>query len=155
MRSAWECRCRSAGELNAALEAVYPLGVVHTAQAEAGTLRVVPLDDVLARQTGRYRVSAGFSAEGRALAARVICECCARVPLWNGAASRPGGIACPEACSVLVSFCREAAAWEKDPPAPAAPDRAVGFADFETPGNELREAYLAARYAVTRGQQGS
>ena len=43
----------------------------------------------------------------------------------------------------MVALCREAALWQKEPPEPVEPDASVAFADFPTPGNAIRETYLA------------
>jgi hypothetical protein len=43
---------------------------------------------------------------------------------------------------VLVALAREAAIWEGELPWTAEPDPGVGFAEFETPGNVVRETYL-------------
>ncbi|GIW19533.1 MAG: hypothetical protein KatS3mg064_2690 [Tepidiforma sp.] len=136
------------------VEAVYPLAVVHRAQAAAGALRIVPLDEVLGRQSGRYESARQLSERGRAVIREVLCGRCVRTPAWPLTAPQlpspgsqlptPASIPCPEPCSVLVALAREAAAWEAEPPAPAPVDPSVPFADFETPGNEVREAVLAA-----------
>lgn len=125
-----------------AIETVYPLALVHRRQLAEGTLRVVALEDVLSRQTGRYEDSARLSVRGRNLAVRVVCGACVRKPLWDGAACGAEDIPCPEPCSVMVAFCREAALWQGEPPAPTGPDESVAWAAFEEPGNELRERYL-------------
>lgn len=137
-----------AGELCNVIEAIYPLATTHLSQFARGELRLMSMDDVLRRQTGRYRAAASLDAEGRCVAATVLCGRCSRVPLWRGDDVCGSGpfIPCPEACSVLVSLCRDAAIWQQQPPAAAAGDLSIGFAAFEEPGNEVREAYLAARY---------
>jgi sirohydrochlorin cobaltochelatase len=141
----WRARCRTV-ELPFLLDEIYPLALRHSEQWAAGTLRVVPLDDVLTRQTGRYAVAAELDGRGRETAARVLCAACVKIPVWRG--DRPGDdqIPCPEPCSMLVSLCREAALWQREPPAPGAPNPRIAFAGFDAPRNELREAYLAARY---------
>ena len=137
--------------LPGALEALYPLALEHIAAAERGELRIVPLDQVLERQAGRYRAAAQLDVEGRDVASEVLCRGCVRVPVWRGvsasatADSAVLSIPCPEPCSVLVSLCREAALWQQSPPASTAASPDIAFAAFETPGNEVREAYLAAR----------
>ncbi len=138
----WSAPLGPAFDADIAIETVYPLALTHQRQFAAGTLRVVPLEDVLARQSGRYESSAVLSEEGRARAAGVVCGACVRHPVWNGAACAPEGIPCPEACSVLVAFCREAASWQASPPPPEPPDPRIPWAAFEEPGNELRERYL-------------
>jgi len=149
----WFVRCRDAAELEGVLETVYPLALVHLRQHAEGSLRVVGLDAALARQSGRYAVAAELSPEGRRRATSVVCSACVRVPLWAGARpAEPGAIPCPEPCSVLISFCREAALWERERPAPATDDPAAPFADFEVEGNPLRNAYLRAQTVEARGR---
>lgn len=141
----WEVRCHSADELLDAIDAIYPLALRHIGQHERGELRVIPLDEVLRRQSGRYAVAASLGVEGRKAACNTLCGRCVRTPVWCEAALPPGGIPCPEPCSVLVSLCREAAVWETSPPAPSAPVAGLPFARFDIPGNEVRETYLAER----------
>ncbi len=141
----WEVEAGPSLPLDLAIETVYPLALTHMRQYAAGRLRVVSLEEVLTRQTGRYAGALRLPEEGRALATDLLCGRCVRVPVWAGQACAAEEIPCPEPCSVLVALCREAALWEDEPPEPAAPDPTVTFAGFETPGNELREAYLAAR----------
>lgn len=144
LRPGWRCRVLSGRELRETLEAIYPLATAHREQWQEGRLRVVGLDEVLRRQTGRYEAAAALSAAGRRAATDALCPRCVRVPIWSGAALAADDIPCPEPCSVMVSLCREAALWEVDRPTPAPVDPAVPFAAFETPGNELREATLRA-----------
>ena len=146
LRRGWQVTTADDGALTAAIEAIYPLATRHIEMAAAGTLRTVPIRDVLKRQSGRYSAAAELSDEGQALAEQVVCGACVRTPVWrDGVRSPAGEVPCPEACSVLVSFCREAQRWEAAPPPPAPVKSSVGFADFETAGNELREEYLARR----------
>lgn len=137
--------CPDQESLSSVLDAVYPLAKRHQRLRAEGRLEVVPLDDVLARQTGRYEVAAQLSGEGRRAASEVLCGRCVRAPVWRGDMPADAGIPCPEPCSVLVSLCREAALWEEAPPRSFPVDPGVPFAQFEQPGNEIREAYLAAR----------
>ena len=127
----------------AAIEAIYPQALLHQCQAAEGTLRVVAFEEVVARQRGRYRVAGELDAEGRARARAVLCGDCVRTPVWAGDETSEGAIPCPEPCSVMIALCREAALWQQEPPPPSTPDPYVAFADFATPGNETREAYLA------------
>jgi len=147
----WVVRAPDRHSLEAVLEAIYPLALVHLRQLREGKLRVVPLDEVLGRQSGRYAVARELSGEGRELVRRLLCGTCVRVPVWAG--EEPAAeIPCPEACSVFVSFCREAALWERgegagghDRSGEAAPE----WADFEHPRNELRQAFLRLRGIVS------
>jgi len=149
MRTNWEAEVR--GELAAVAEALYPLAAEQQALAEAGELRVVGLDDVLSRQTGRYRLASELDERGRDVATRVLCGQCVKQPLWRGGAWDDQSIPCPEACSVMVALCREAALWEKERPELATPDPGVPYAAFDEPGNEIREVYLRVRYGERDG----
>jgi sirohydrochlorin cobaltochelatase len=145
LRHGWQMRCRAA-ELPALLDEVYPLALRHSDSWSRGTLRLVQLDEVLRRQSGRYAVAGELGEQGRAAASGGLCATCVKSPAWRGDHPADDQIPCPEPCSVLVSLCREAALWQRDPPAPSEPNSAIAFAAFDEPGNEVREAYLAARY---------
>ncbi len=152
LRHDWHVHCATREQLVEALDTIYPLALRHTGQWHAGTLRLVSLDDVLARQSGRADRAAALSDQGRTVASHLLCGGCVRTPMWRGDTLPAAGIACPEPCSILVSLCREAVAWEEKPPPPATVDRTVHFAQFETPGNVLREAFLEARRSGRTGQ---
>lgn len=143
LKRGWRVEATTVEAIEAAIETVYPLARTHQRQRAEGTLRVVGLDEVLARQSGRYEGSSALSERGRGLAVEVLCGLCVRQPVWAGRPCGAEGIPCPEPCSVMVSLCREAALWEAGPPGTAAADAAVAFAAFDEPGNELREQYLA------------
>jgi hypothetical protein len=145
----WHVRLPNLEAFSAALDAIYPLAQTHIAAHAGGTLEVVTLDEVFARQEGRYRVAAQLSEGGRALVRRALCASCVRVPFWAGERHLPeGGIPCPEPCSVVLSLCREAALWETERPESVPPDPSIPFAAFEEPGNPLREAFLRAMEPV-------
>ena len=149
MPGGWFTRIPTLDALSEVLDAVYPLAQRHVTQFEEGTLRLVLLDEVLGRQSGRYEEAARLSERGRSLAQGLLCGFCVRTPVWAGETPPDdNGIPCPEACSVMVSLCREGARWEREQPELSEPDRNVAFAAFETPGNVVREAYL--RGMVTR-----
>ena len=143
LRPNWHATFATLAALDEAIEAVYPLAQAHIAAWDEGALRVVGLDEVLARQTGRYRPASSLSQEGRDLASSLLCAGCVRVPVWRRDYPAAGEIPCPEPCSVLVSYCREAVSWEEEHPAPRAIDPLVPIAAFEQPGNALRETYLS------------
>lgn len=139
----WEVTLSAQLSLEDAIEAVYPLALAHQRQLAEGILRVVPLEDVLARQSGRYEDVATLSLDGRARVVETVCGSCVRCPVWDSAPCAPNDIPCPEPCSVFVAFCREAVLWEAEPPQSARPDPAIPWAAFEEPGNELRERYVS------------
>ena len=138
----WQFTAGGAQELGATIDNIYPLAAWHSRQHADGTLRVVSLDDVLTRQSGRYETTSELSPAGRDRAANLVCGECVRVPVWRGEQMAPTDIPCPEPCSVLVAFCREAALWQNSWPESAAPNPTTAWAAFEEPGNELRERYL-------------
>lgn len=136
----------------AAIDTIYPQALLHQRQAAQRTLRVTTLDEVVARQRGRYRIAGELAAERQERARDALCGQCVRTPVWTGEAASGQEIPCPEPCSVMIALCREAALWQREPPQPSSPDPEVAFADFQTEGNEVRETYLARTPAgVTRG----
>ena len=148
MRHGWEATLATPDwEHQEVYDALYPLAMAQRKLGPQG-LRIETIENVLERQTGRYRVAAELDEEGRRTAANVLCSRCVKTPLWKGEPWADGSpqIVCPEPCSVLVSLCREAATWQKNRPEPAEVDPDAPFADFEQPGNEIREAYLRERY---------
>ncbi len=150
MQPGWRARCDDASlTLAEVLEIVYPLAMLHVAQHREGTLRVVPLPDVLERQSGRYARAVTLSAEARDVAVSVLCGQCVKQPVWHGANAGKGEIPCPEACSVMVSLCRDAALWESTPPTNAPVDVQLPWAAFERPGNAIREQYLRERFETS------
>jgi len=138
----WRARFGEDLPAERAIEQVYPLALTHQRQFASGTLRVVSLEDVLSRQSGRYEEVASLSANARNRVVETVCGECVRRPVWDGASCSRDEIPCPEPCSVLVAFCREAAIWQAERPSPSPQDAAVAWAAFDIPGNELREAYL-------------
>jgi hypothetical protein len=147
MRGNWRTFCPTVAHLEEALDAIYPLALRQMSRWRAGGVRPVPLEEVLGRQSGRYSVAVDLSERGRAIASDLLCGSCVRAPAWRGDDPGEDGIPCVEPCSVLVSLCREAALWEKEPPRPAAPGPSVPFAAFDMPGNAIREAYLERAFS--------
>ncbi|MEO6399115.1 MAG: hypothetical protein ABIP13_11650 [Tepidiformaceae bacterium] len=153
MRPGWLLKCGPALPLAAALETAYPLAMLHREQQGAGTLRVVPLREVLGRQTGRYARAASLPEPAQDVAVLVLCGRCVKQPVWHAVGAEQDDIACPEPCSVMVSLCRDATLWEASPPPSAPEDPLVPWAAFETTGNEIREHYLRARFQTTSADQ--
>lgn len=146
--SGLQAECHSTSEMAMIIDAIYPLAPAHVEQWRDRSLRIVALAEVLSRQTARYAVANDLTPDGRTAAAESLCGCCVKQPLWNRPADPPPAdapvqvVPCPEPCSVLVSLCREAALWEKNMPSVTPVDATVPFADFEAPGNEVREDCL-------------
>jgi len=114
MRTGWATLCATRGDVDRLLDVIYPLARTHQDQWRAGNLRVVPIDDVLARQSGRYAHTSGLSAAGRQLVIETLCGGCVRTPVWAEKTLPEGGIPCPEACSLFVEQCRESAGLERN-----------------------------------------
>ncbi len=149
MRTNWEAVVR--GELAAVAEALYPAAAEQQAMAEDGMLTIVGLDEVLSRAAAEYETARELDERGRVVASRVLCGQCVKQPLWRGEHWDGQSIPCAEACPVLVALCCAAATWQRERPEPAPPTPHVAYEAFEEPGNEIREAYLRARYAETHG----
>jgi sirohydrochlorin cobaltochelatase len=143
LRPGLRLRTADIGDARDAVEAIYPLALLHFRQHAEGALRLVPLEESLARQTGRYEDAAALDDRGRAAVADVLCGQCVKTPLWREPSAPVESIPCPEACSVLIALCREAALWQQSLLARSAPDPDIPFAAFETAGNEVREAVIA------------
>jgi sirohydrochlorin cobaltochelatase len=167
----WYARFHERKQAEEILDDLYPLGPLHWTQWEDQSLRVIGLDEVLNRQTGRYASAKDLSHDGREAVRWALCDHrCDRAPLWaDGDLTQHkldpwavtsedrvinGDVPCPEPCSVFVSLCREAAIWEKERPEPAPVDTGIAWAAFDEPGNEVREAYLKLRFGDTVSSDG-
>lgn len=146
MPSNWHLDCQTVAELVQSLTTIYPLALEHMAAYREGGLTVTPMEQTLERQSGRYSKAAKLSGEGRQIAASTLCNHCIRTPVWQNESVEEGGVPCPEACSLMVAFCREAAAWQDELPSQAEVDAKVDFAAFHKSGNEIREEYLYHLY---------
>ncbi len=142
MPTSWRAELGPELSADSAIEAIYPLALVHQRQRREGTLRVVSLDEVLAHQSGRYESTSALSPRGRDLAIETVCGACVRRPVWNSSDCADDEIPCPEPCSVMVAFCREATLWEAERPSAAPVNTNTAWAAFDEPGNELRERFL-------------
>lgn len=168
LRSGWWVPLRDGLTANDVIEAVYPLATIHRSQQASGTLRIVPLDEVLERQTGRYEETPQLSPRGRRIVRDTLCGQCVRTPVWPLTTDRPASgsdaprptscpppnpaaqIPCPEPCSIFVALAREALTWERQPIPPSPVDPSVPFAAFEEPGNQIRETLLTMMHAPAR-----
>lgn len=103
-----------AGQLRAALHAVYPAILEEAHLWEAGLLPVIPWPATAARQSGIYASVKRASPAEVARACKQTCSACLRTPLWAGEdltatflQGNAGGLPCPEACTLLVAHVRE------------------------------------------------
>lgn len=123
LRRGWEIRARDARELAAAMNYLYPAGVVHWYLEREGSLEVTHYRQNAARQSGIYKRVQHLSDEGVRNAARACCadEVCLKRVLWDVDEDTPlemdrgsGEIPCPEPCSVFVSFARRVRLFERE-----------------------------------------
>ncbi len=78
--SGWQFEASEGVSIEDAIEVVYPLALEHRRQHAAGTLRIVTLDEVFARQQGRYQSAGGLSPEGQERCIDLLCGDCVRTP---------------------------------------------------------------------------
>ncbi len=123
LRRGWELRVEDARGLAAAMDYLYPAGVVHWYLYREGRLEITDYRENAARQSGIYKRIQRLSDEGVQNAARACCEdaVCLKKTLWNVDAGTPlemdrgnGEIPCPEPCSVFVSFARRVRLFERE-----------------------------------------
>ena len=146
MRGNWQLQGLAVSEAIEYLDAVYPLAWRHRCQYRAGELCVNPCEEVLRRQTGRYKRAAQLSEVGRHGCVLALCAQCVRVPCWNEAPTGIQGefIPCPEPCNLFVTLASEALDWTQNslPVCETNEAEGVGFAEFKHPGNPIRNRYL-------------
>jgi sirohydrochlorin cobaltochelatase len=134
LKRGWQLELSSLAELQLALEFFYPAALGMARSQQAGTLKPVPLRELLGRQTGMYRFANGITDEQ---AGELIGKCCATAtkclrrivfpldaeqPLSGPATSKLGNDAghmegqtnaipllCMEACNHIVSAARKVA----------------------------------------------
>lgn len=134
LKRGWLLRLANLDELQLALEFFYPAAVGMALALERGTLKPVPLRDLLGRQTGMYRFANGITD---AQASEIIGKCCetgtkclrrivypldATQPLSGPASAKLGteagqvpgvesgqciSLLCMEACNHIVSYARK------------------------------------------------
>ncbi|CAA9430813.1 MAG: hypothetical protein AVDCRST_MAG78-1675 [uncultured Rubrobacteraceae bacterium] len=123
LRRGWELRVEDARGLFAAMNYLYPAGVVHWYLHWEGRLEITDYRENAARQSGIYKRIQRLSDEGVQNAARSCCEdaVCLKKTLWNVDAETlldmdrgNGEIPCPEPCSVFVSFARRVRLFERE-----------------------------------------
>jgi sirohydrochlorin cobaltochelatase len=126
----WFAPAGRAETVCAIVETVYP-GVVAWAAAEAaGTLRIAPLAETAARQTGIYRALGACTPEAEAAAIARVCARCVCAPRWARGSGQGAGLPCPEPCNVWLSAALEpdtSAALEPDTSGALEPDTSAAL----------------------------
>ncbi len=123
LRRGWELQLSGVRELAAAMNYLYPAGMVHWHLYREGKLRTTSFRQNAARQSGIYKRIQRLSDRGVQDAARACCEdaVCLKKTLWDVDDETPletergeGEIPCPEPCSVFVSFARRVRLFERE-----------------------------------------
>jgi hypothetical protein len=123
LRRGWELRVDDARGLAAAMNYLYPAGIVHWHLYREERLEVTSYRENAARQSGIYKRVQSLTDEGAQDAARACCEdaVCLKRTLWDIDKETPlemdrggGEIPCPEPCSVFVSFARRVRLFERE-----------------------------------------
>ena len=141
LRRGWRFALPAATNCRRCIDEVYPLARRTSDSWSLGTLRVVPLDEVLRRQSGRYGVAAELDDRAGGRERALLCGTCVKTPVWRGdRSSTTGRSPVPSRAACSSRSAAKPRCGSARPPAPAEPDPAVAFAAFDEPGNELREA---------------
>lgn len=139
LKRGWQLQLGSLSDVQLALEFFYPAALGMAYAAQQGTLKPVPLRDLLGRQTGMYRFANGITDEQ---ACQIIGKCCAnaskclrrivfsldaRQNLSGPASDKLGdkaghaagldqsiSLLCMEACNHIVSAARKVARENHD-----------------------------------------
>ncbi|ADV68815.1 DR2241 family protein [Deinococcus maricopensis] len=104
----------SAEDLPRAVHYLYPAVVEESFACHTHALHTTPWATTARRQTGIYTKVQSATAEQVEAAARDVCSRCLKTRLWASQKldstvfdGVPGGIPCPEACTLLVAEVRE------------------------------------------------
>lgn len=123
LRRGWELRLSDDAALIAAMNYLYPAGIVHWRLHREGELETTSFRENASRQSGMYERVRHLSNEAVQNAAKACCEdaVCLKKTLWDidddttlEAERGDGEIPCPEPCSVFVSFARRVRSFEKE-----------------------------------------
>jgi sirohydrochlorin cobaltochelatase len=130
LRRGWVLAGLDRAELWNAVSSIYPGAVVDWYRQQTGELHPTPFTATAARQSGIYARVAELRGQPLDAAMRACCGggMCLRTRTWGaeaasesagGATGQGGrtGVACREACTLFVSFAREALRAEAEPAA--------------------------------------
>ncbi|MEI7728838.1 MAG: DR2241 family protein [Verrucomicrobiota bacterium] len=115
LRQGWRCYAASEGELEQALNHLYPGAVADWFAAQTSNPPITHYREFTARQTGMYRRTAQLSDEQAARVIRACChpKACLKRRLWTVAGLKPDSAAekslipCLEPCAVLLDQARK------------------------------------------------
>ncbi len=123
LRRGWALRVADSRQLVAAMNYLYPAGVVHWYLDREGELEITNYRENAARQSGIYKRVQRLTDQGVQDAAKACCEdaVCLKRTLWDVDQETPlemergeGEIPCPEPCSIFVSFARRVRLFERE-----------------------------------------
>jgi hypothetical protein len=123
LRRGWALRMADSRELVAAMNYLYPAGVVHWHLYREGKLEITNYRENAARQSGIYKRVQRLTDQGVQDAAKACCEdaVCLKRTLWDVDQETPlemergaGEIPCPEPCSIFISFARRVRLFERE-----------------------------------------
>lgn len=176
LRDGWRCVARTAGELELALESLYPGFLADWLAVQQGPAPVTDYYPFTQRQSGMYRLTAKASPEQAAALVRACCapRFCLKQRLWTVPGLVPDQVAeksiipCLEPCAVLLEFARKRMRIAQETPVPlslapteirgllAALDRALlamepsqRVADFGVPSNPRHLEHLRQKLLFT------
>jgi hypothetical protein len=131
----WRAQAGAIGELEFALNALYPGSVADWFAAQPPHPPLTHYREFAERQSGMYRITALLSNSQVAAVIHATCapECCLKRRLWTAVglsedeAPAKSAIPCLEPCAVLLEFARKAMRIEQQKPLPLAlrPDDAA------------------------------
>ncbi|MCU0465112.1 MAG: hypothetical protein MUF38_11145 [Anaerolineae bacterium] len=114
MPNRWRVAVKSPEQAHAVVETVYPGLIADWAAEQHGTLHVVNLPTVAARQKGMFRPLVNFSAADEAALCGEICAGCILSPRWARSGAAGGGLPCAEPCNVYLSAAKEGMTGDDD-----------------------------------------
>jgi hypothetical protein len=165
LKRGWRTECAAAGDLDLALQHLYPGALADWFAARQEPAPVTHYRDFANRQTGMYRVTQILPDERVAQVARASCrvEHCLKRRLWTvpglepDAAASKSVVPCLEPCQVVLEFARKAMKIEQEEVVvlKLAPSEITSIKDalahaVAHPEASLREGDVASALSVRR-----
>jgi hypothetical protein len=122
LQKGWRAILRNPGELEAALNTIYPGAIADWYAVQTGSARALPFREYTGRQTGMYRITHKLTDEQAVLVVRAGCDAsvCLKRRLWEVAGLAQDGadnkslVPCLEPCALLLEFARKAMRLEQE-----------------------------------------